>query len=189
MNLNYHLILASKSPRRQELLKSLGLEFEISVKEVDESFPPDLTCLEVAEYLARKKSHAFGTLKSKVLVITSDTTVIVDSEILGKAKNKTEATSMIKALSGRTHQVATGVCLRTQNKEVSFTEITSVTFDSLSDEMISYYIERYKPFDKAGAYGIQEWIGMIGINKIEGDYYNVMGLPLNRLYKELRQFK
>lgn len=189
MNLNYRLILASKSPRRQALLKSLDLDFEVRIKPIDESFPATIEPLEVAEYLALKKSHAFGELETDELVITSDTTVVIDSEILGKAKSKAEALSMIGRLSGKTHQVATGVCLRTQKRTTSFTEITYVTFDQLSPEDIIYYIDSYEPYDKAGAYGIQEWIGMVGVSKIEGDYYNVMGLPLNRLYKALKSFQ
>lgn len=189
MNLNYRLILASKSPRRQALLKSLDLDFEVKIREVDESFPSDLPPLDVAEHLAVKKSNAFGELQEDILLITSDTTVVVDSEILGKAEHKEEAISMIRSLSGRTHKVASGVCLRTARKVLSFTEITKVSFDPLSYDTIAYYIDNYKPYDKAGAYGIQEWIGMMGINKIEGDYYNVMGLPLNRLYNELSKFK
>ncbi|WP_317039325.1 Maf family nucleotide pyrophosphatase [Roseivirga sp. 4D4] len=171
------------------MLKSLDLDFEVKTREVDETYPSDIAPLDVAEYLARKKSDAFGELQEDALLITSDTTVVVDSTILGKAEDREEAISMIQSLSGRTHKVASGVCLRTREKFLSFTEITKVTFDVLSAESISYYIEKYQPYDKAGAYGIQEWIGMIGINKIEGDYYNVMGLPVNRLYKELSNFK
>lgn len=189
MNLSYRLILASNSPRRQALLKSLDLDFEIRVKPIDESFPNTINTLMVAEYLALKKSHALGELETDELVITSDTTVIIGSKILGKANNRAEAISMIERLSGKTHQVATGVCLRTSKTEISFTEVTAVTFDQLNTEDIAYYIDAYKPYDKAGAYGIQEWIGMVGINRIEGDYYNVMGLPLNRLYKELKSFQ
>lgn len=189
MNLSYRLILASKSPRRQALLKSLDLDFEVRVKSIDESFPGTLEPLKVAEFLARKKSQAFGELEIDELVITSDTTVLINSKILGKANSKEEAISMLESLSGKTHQVATGVCLRTSRLEVSFTEVTKVTFDQLNTEDITYYIDVYKPYDKAGAYGIQEWIGMVGINKIEGDYYNVMGLPLNRLHKELKRFQ
>jgi len=189
MNLKYRLILASKSPRRQALLKSLDLDFEVRLKPIDESFPDTLEPLEVAEYLALKKSDAIGEIVADELVITSDTTVVIDSKILEKADNRTEALSMIESLSGRTHQVATGVCLRTNERKISFTEITAVTFDQLSPEDINYYINSYKPYDKAGAYGIQEWLGMIGISKIEEDYYNVMGLPLNRLYKELKSFQ
>lgn len=189
MNLNYRLILASKSPRRHALLKSLDLDFEVRVKSIDESFPNTLQPLKVAEFLAHKKSQAFGELEINELVITSDTTVLINSKILGKANSKKEAISMLESLSGKTHQVATGVCLRTSKREVSFTEVTDVTFDQLSNEDIAYYINAYKPYDKAGAYGIQEWVGMVGISRIDGDYYNVMGLPLNRLYKELKSFQ
>lgn len=188
MNLKYRLILASKSPRRQELLRSLDLDFEVRVKPINESFPNTLPALEVAEYLAKQKSQAFGHLENDELVITSDTVVIVDKKILGKSSNFEEAFGMIKSLSGKTHQVATGVCLRSQEKTDCFTQVTEVSFDVLSDKLIEYYINMYQPFDKAGSYGIQEWIGMIGINKIEGDYYNVMGLPLNTLYKRLKEF-
>jgi septum formation protein len=188
MNLAYHLILASKSPRRQELLRSLEVDFEIRTKEVDESFPDDLEPPLVAEYLAVKKSAAFEELAENELLLTSDTTVICDGKILNKAADYTEAFSMIKMLSGKTHEVVTGVCLRTSNQNVAFSETTKVNFAKLSDSEIDHYIKQNKPFDKAGAYGIQEWIGMIGIEKIEGDFYNVMGLPLHRLYKALLQF-
>lgn len=188
MSLNYRLILASNSPRRQALLKSLDLDFEVKVKSIDESYPSNLPSKEVAEYLACKKSDAFGTIEAGSLVITSDTTVVVDKMILSKAKDKEEASNMLQTLSNRTHEVVTGVCLRTASQTKSFTETTSVTFDELNQDTIEYYIHTYKPYDKAGAYGIQEWIGMIGIKKIEGDYYNVMGLPLNRLHKELLTF-
>ncbi|OEK05256.1 Maf family nucleotide pyrophosphatase [Roseivirga misakiensis] len=189
MNLNYHIILASKSPRRQELLRSLGLDFEVQVKSIDESFPPNTPALKVAEFIAQKKSEAFGPLNKDVLLITSDTVVIADGKILGKPKDSSEAFAMISSLSGNTHSVATGVCLRTTDKVDSFTSVTSVSFDALEDQEILHYINTYMPFDKAGSYGIQEWIGMIGINKIEGDFYNVMGLPLNALYKRLKAFK
>ncbi|WP_339606221.1 Maf family nucleotide pyrophosphatase [uncultured Roseivirga sp.] len=188
MNLPYHLILASKSPRRQELLRSLEVGFEIRTKEVDESFPSTILVNEVAEYLAVKKSQAFEDLKGSELVITSDTTVLNDGQILNKAENAQEAFEMIQSLSGKTHQVITGVCLRSSNKKVSFSETTKVTFRKLEKAEIEHYIQNYKPFDKAGAYGIQEWIGMVGIEKIEGDFYNVMGLPLHKLYKHLLSF-
>ncbi len=188
MSSNYQLILASKSPRRQELLKLLDLNFEVRVKSIEESFPEAMPAIEVAEYLANQKSDAFEHLGDKELLITSDTVVIHKDHILGKAKDRAEAFEMLNLLSGNTHKVATGVCLRTKNKRHSFTEVTSVTFDQLKEVEIDYYLDTYKPFDKAGAYGIQEWIGMIGISKIEGDYYNVMGLPLNRLYKSLKDF-
>ncbi|MGW8123472.1 Maf family nucleotide pyrophosphatase [Roseivirga echinicomitans] len=188
MNLPYHLILASKSPRRQELLRSLEVDFEIRTKEVDESFPASMPVSEVAEFLAVKKSAAFEDLKANELVITSDTTVLNEGKILNKAENAEEAFEMIQSLSGKTHEVITGVCLRTSHKKVSFSEVTKVTFRVLETTEIEHYIKRYKPFDKAGAYGIQEWIGMVGIEKIEGDFYNVMGLPLHRLYKQLLEF-
>lgn len=188
MNLAYRLILASKSPRRQELLRSLEVDFEIRTKEVDESFPLDLASHLVAEYLAVKKSEAFDELAINELLLTSDTTVICDSKILNKAADYTEAFSMIKMLAGKSHEVVTGVCLRTSDQKLAFSETTKVTFAELSDSEINHYIKQYKPYDKAGAYGIQEWIGMIGIEKIEGDFYNVMGLPLHRLYKAFQQF-
>lgn len=188
MNSKYHLILASKSPRRQELLKCLDLKFEVRSKSIDESYPANLPASEVAEYLSVKKSKAFGRLEDNELLITSDTVVISGPEVLGKAKDESEAKLMLQKLSGREHQVITGVCLRSNEKEVSFSEVTSVTFSKLSNEMVSYYINQYQPFDKAGAYGIQEWIGMVGISRIEGDYYNVMGLPLHSLYRQLEVF-
>lgn len=188
MNLNYHLTLASKSPRRQALLESLDLTFDTEVRPIDESFPVGMPSLEVAKYLACKKSKAFDNVLENQIIITSDTVVVLDNQILGKPSDKDEAIKMLERLSTKTHQVVTGVCLRSKNKQVSFSEVTTVTFDHLSSETIEYYIDNYKPYDKAGAYGIQEWIGMIGITKIEGDYYNVMGLPLNQLHKQLNSF-
>ena len=188
MNLNYRLILASKSPRRQELLSKLDLSYDVRVKSIDESYPSHLPKNEVAEFLAIEKSKAFGDIEANELLITCDTTVVKGHALLEKASNSEEAISMLNTLSGTTHNVITGVCLRTQERTVSFAELTSVTFTELSQEEIFYYISSYKPFDKAGAYGIQEWIGMIGISKINGDFYNVMGLPLHRLYKTLQLF-
>jgi septum formation protein len=181
--------LASKSPRRQELLRSLEVDFEIRTKEVDESYSPGLDPFLVAEFLAIKKSNAFESLASDELLLTSDTTVICETQILNKAKDENEAFQMLSSLSGRSHHVVTGVCLRTTKNKISFSEITKVKFSELRQKEIEHYIRKYKPFDKAGAYGIQEWIGMIGIEKIEGDFYNVMGLPLHRLYKALSQFE
>lgn len=189
MSLPYRLILGSKSPRRQELLKSLGFDFDLRVRSVDETFPGDLPVADLAEFIARKKAEAFDDLGEDELVITSDTVVVCEGQALAKAADKEEAKAMLTLLSGNTHQVITGVCLKTNIKTVSFSETTQVHFDKLSDEEIEYYIEKYQPFDKAGAYGIQEWIGMMGIMGIEGDYYNVMGLPLHRLYKELKRFE
>lgn len=188
MSLPYRLILGSKSPRRQELLKSLGFEFQLSVRSVDESFPNELPVADLAEFIAKKKAEAFDDLTEDELVITSDTVVVCEGQALAKAADKEEAKAMLKLLSGKTHQVITGVCLKAKLKTVTFSETTQVHFDELSDEEIDNYIEKYQPFDKAGAYGIQEWIGMIGIKGIEGDYYNVMGLPLHRLYKEIQRF-
>lgn len=188
MNLNYRLILASKSPRRQELLAKLDLDFEVRVKSIDESYPETLAKESIAEYLAIEKSNAFNNLSDNELLITSDTTVVYQDSLLEKASNEEEAIQMLKKLSGKTHAVITGVCLRTNSKTHSFSETTLVHFDHLSDEDTQYYIAKYKPFDKAGAYGIQEWIGMVGVNRIEGDFYNVMGLPLNKLYKALKYF-
>ena len=187
MNLKYRLILGSKSPRRQELLGSLDFPFRVEVRSVDETFPHNLPVEELAEFIAEKKAEAFTDLKRDELVITSDTVVVCNGIALAKPANAEEAKGMLRMLSGKTHQVITGVCLKTPEDQRSFSETTHVQFDELSEEEIDYYIEKYRPFDKAGSYGIQEWIGMIGIKGIEGDYYNVMGLPLNRLYRELKQ--
>ncbi len=187
MNLDYQLILASNSPRRKELLSSLELNFKVEAYPIDESFPPDLKEDLVAEYIAKKKADGFRTLNQNELLITSDTVVINKGTILGKPSSKEEAFDMISSLSGNTHTVITGVMLRTLKKEVSFSESTHVTFRELSVSEIDHYINKYQPFDKAGAYGIQEWIGKIGIEKIEGDYYNVVGLPLEKLYLTLSQ--
>ena len=188
MNLNYRLILASSSPRRQELLAKLDIDFEVRVKSIEETYPIDLLKTDVAEYLARKKSDAFHRLADDELLITSDTTVLYNHELLEKAASEKEAQEMLQKISGKSHSVITGVCLRSNSKTHSFSEKTLVHFDNLSAKDIDYYISSYKPFDKAGAYGIQEWIGMIGITKIEGDFYNVMGLPLHKLYKALQSF-
>jgi len=187
MNLKYRLILGSKSPRRQELLGSLDFPFRVEVRSVDETFPPNLPVEKLAEFIAEKKAEAFTDLNRDELVITSDTVVVCNGIALAKPANAEEAKGMLRMLSGKTHQVITGVCLKTPEDQRSFSETTHVQFDELSEEEIDYYIEKYGPFDKAGSYGIQEWIGMIGIKGIEGDYYNVMGLPLNRLYRELKQ--
>lgn len=187
-NLNDKKIsLASKSPRRQELLKGLGLSFEVKTKEVNEDFPSSLSSNKVAAFLAKKKANAFE-LSENELLITSDTTVLLGSKVLNKPANKKEAVEMLQNLSGKSHQICTGVCIKTTDKELVFSEKTVVTFKPLSLEEIEYYINNFKPFDKAGSYGIQEWIGFIGIKNIEGCYYNVMGLPLARLYQELLDF-
>ncbi len=182
------VILASNSPRRRELLHSILPEFEIAPsRNVDESYPDDLPALKVAEYLSQKKAFAYqDLLDSDSLLITADTVVLCNDMILGKPHDADQAAEMLRQLSGHKHSVTTGVTVQTALTLHSFTEETFVTFARLSDEEISSYINRYKPFDKAGAYGIQEWIGCIGIEGIEGCFYNVMGLPLHRLYTAIR---
>ena len=190
-NLNkYHIILASKSPRRQELLRGMGVDFEILAKETDESFPPEMPLDEVPKYLSLQKSLAFSDeeLPADYLLITSDTVVICESEILGKPKDREDAARMLRLLSGKTHHVVTGVTVRSAEKTESFAVRSNVTFAQLDDEEIDYYIEHCKPYDKAGAYGIQEWIGYVGISGLEGSFYNVMGLPTRRLYQCLKGF-
>lgn len=184
------IVLASNSPRRRELLAGLGLSFEVHVlQDIDESYPADLPVNEVASYIAGKKADAYRTMLSNdMLVITADTVVIAGNEILGKPVDEADAVRMLRLLSGCTHQVTTGVCLLTTKKERHFSVTTDVTFKVLTDEEIMYYVRRYKPFDKAGAYGIQEWIGYIGVTCLHGSYYNVMGLPVQRIYTELGYF-
>ena len=186
---DYKIVLASNSPRRKELLAGLGLPFEVRVlKGIDESYPEDLPVSEVALHIARKKADAYRRIiQDDELVITADTVVIVGDEILGKPVDEEDAVRMLRLLSGRTHQVTTGVCLLTAAQEYGFDVTTDVTFKVLSDEEISYYVSQYKPFDKAGAYGIQEWIGYIGVTSLQGSYYNVMGLPVQRIYNELQK--
>lgn len=189
MNFNHHLILASKSPRRQQLLKDAGFDFSVKTKDVAEDFPSTLPASEVAKYLAEKKANAFtDEIEPDEIVITADTVVIINNQILAKPADKREAFDMIKSLSGTHHEVITGVCLKGKSKQQTFDDITRVYFKNLSDDEINYYIDNYKPFDKAGAYGIQEWIGMIGITKIEGSYFNVVGLPVQKLYQQLLDF-
>ena len=188
MENQYKLILASNSPRRKELLAGLGLPFEVRVLQgIDESYPDSLPVSEVALYIAGKKADAYrAVVKADELIITADTVVIVGDEILGKPVDEADAVRMLRLLSGRTHQVTTGVCLLTATSEHRFAVTTDVTFKSLSDEEINYYVDTYKPFDKAGAYGIQEWIGYVGVTCLHGSYYNVMGLPVQRIYEVLR---
>jgi septum formation protein len=188
-NLNaYQIILASNSPRRQELLRSIGLNFETKSFGGEETYPHDLPPLEVAEFLAIQKANWFDIINDQDLLITADTVVITDNTVLGKPKDKQEAVGMIQTLSGKTHQVITGVCLKSKHKTVSFHSITQVTFKNLSEHTIHHYIDTYQPFDKAGSYGIQEWIGMIGISGIKGSYFNVMGLPTDMLFDALENF-
>ena len=186
----YHIILASKSPRRQELLRGMGVDFEILTKETPENYSSDLPLDEVPKYLSLQKSLAFNDdeLPADYLLITSDTVVICEGEILGKPKDREDATRMLELLSGKTHHVVTGVTVRSTEKTESFAVRSDVTFAQLDAEEIDYYIEHCKPFDKAGAYGIQEWIGYVGISGLEGSFYNVMGLPTRKLYQCLKSF-
>ena len=186
---NKKIILASKSPRRQQLLKDLGWEFTILTKDIDESFPNHLKREEVALYLCEHKANAFvEELSEDTIVITADTIVCLDDLIINKPEDAQEAYAMLRKLSGRKHDVYTGVCISSGTKRTSFFVQSSVYFKQLSDDEINHYIEHYKPFDKAGAYGIQEWIGFIGIEKIEGSYFNVMGLPIKQVYEAVMQF-
>ena len=184
-----NLILASGSPRRQELLKSLGVPFEIRIKEIDEVYPKHLKNSEISDYLAQLKSNAFvEELNPKDLLITSDTIVWYHNMALGKPKSKDDAFQMLQKLSGKTHEVITSVCIKSLQKEDIFNCITKVTFKELSSEEIQFYIDNYNPMDKAGAYGIQDWIGQIGVTKIEGSYFNVMGFPIHKIYSQLLKF-
>jgi septum formation protein len=186
---DYNYILASRSPRRAQLLKSLGIDFKVIVKEVDESYPSILKNEEIPVYLAKLKARPFlNDMGEKDLVITADTIVCLDGKVLGKPKNKKEAHQMLNELSGKNHQVISGVCLTSKNKQLSFFSASDVYFKKLTGEEIDYYVSTFKPFDKAGAYGIQEWIGSIGISHIEGSFYNVMGLPVQKLYEEIQKF-
>ena len=183
------LILASGSPRRQELLKSLGVPFEIRLKEIDEIYPKHLKKNEISDYLAKLKSDAFiEELSPKDLLITSDTIVWHQNTALGKPKSKEDAFKMLQKLSGKTHEVISSVCLKSLQKEDIFNSITKVTFKELSTKEIQFYIDNYNPMDKAGAYGIQDWIGQIGVTKIEGSYFNVMGFPIHKIYSQLLKF-
>lgn len=181
------IILASNSPRRKELLAGLDLDFEVSVLPgIEESYPSSLPATEIAQYIAVEKSQAYlQRIRPDELLITADTVVVVDEEILGKPSNREDAIRMLKTISGRTHQVITGVCLTASEKQRQFSVVTDVTFKTLSEEEITYYVDHYKPFDKAGAYGIQEWIGYVGVTSLRGSYYNVMGFPVQRIYQEL----
>ena len=187
----YHIILASNSPRRKELLGGLGIPFEVKVlPDIEENYPENLPVTEIAEFIAREKAAAYvQVMDEHDLVITADTVVIAQGEVMGKPIDADDARRMLQKLSGCKHQVVTGVCLTTRQVQRHFSVITDVTFKQLSDEEINYYIERYQPFDKAGAYGIQEWIGYIGVTGLEGSYFNVMGLPVQRIYTELSKLR
>ncbi|MFC4874270.1 Maf family nucleotide pyrophosphatase [Negadavirga shengliensis] len=182
-----NIILASKSPRRQELLTGLGLKYTVKTMHTDEHYPEDMPCGKIASYLAEKKADALKHLIGpEDILITADTVVIVDGKILNKPADHHEAKRMLRQLSSKKHEVMTGVCLMDAFKKNVFDDITDVYFNHLEEEEIDYYVENYKPMDKAGAYGIQEWIGYIGVEKIEGSYYNVMGLPVHKLYRFLK---
>ena len=190
-NLNkYNIILASKSPRRQELLRGMGLKFTVLTKETPENFPAEMPLDKVPEFLSQQKSKAFdeNELPENYLIITSDTVVIAENEILGKPKDRNDALRMLALLSGKTHHVVTGVTIRTAEKIKNFGVKTKVTFANLDVEEMAYYVDNYRPYDKAGAYGIQEWIGYVGITGLNGSFYNVMGLPTRRLYQVLKNF-
>jgi len=185
---DYKILLGSQSPRRRQLLSEMDIEFTSFSIDADESFPDNMPVSEVAEFLAVVKSEAHKELRTNELLITADTTVVKGNQILNKPEDNVEAFSMLKELSESIHIVNTGVCLKSVMKTVRFHVETAVHFDVMSDENIRYYIDTYKPFDKAGSYGIQEWIGKIGIKRIDGCFYNVMGLPCHRLYQELCMF-
>ncbi len=183
------IILGSKSPRRKALLSELGFSFEIRIKETDESYPNNLPAEDVAEFIAMKKADAlFETLLEDEILICADTTVIIDEQIVGKPKSRNHAIEILQSLSGRSHKVITGVVVQSRHKKNAFSVSTCVYFQPLSMEMIQYYIDEYKPYDKAGSYGIQEWIGSVGVKKIDGSFNNVVGLPTQELYSILKQF-
>ena len=182
---NYNVILASGSPRRQQFFRDLDIDFSIQLKEIEEIYPENLKGVAITDYLSNLKSDAFSTLNDNDLLITSDTIVWLEGKALGKPKDAKDAFTMLRAMSGKKHEVITSVCLKSTSFQKIINDITIVTFKELSDDEIHYYINNYKPFDKAGAYGIQEWLGFIGIDKIEGSYFNVVGLPVHKLYKEL----
>lgn len=189
---NYNIILASQSPRRREILKMLGVDFKVVVKDTDETFPPELQGGAIPEHIAVLKASAFDSdlqsLPDNTIIIASDTIVYIDNKVIGKPKGREDAIKMLKTLSGRCHQVLTGVCIKTKDRQRSFFAESKVWFRELTDDEIIYYVDNYRPFDKAGAYAVQEWIGAAAIAKIEGSYYNVMGLPSQMLYNELLKF-
>lgn len=186
---DYNIILASNSPRRKELLTALNIDFSVKVlPDIAENYPASTPTEEIALYISKEKANAYkATMKEKDLIITADTVVIVENEVLGKPKNKEVAQQMLRKISGRTHQVITGVCLLTKTFQHTFKVSTDVTFKELSEAEINYYIDNYQPYDKAGAYGIQEWIGCIGVTSLSGSYFNVMGLPVQRIWEEINK--
>jgi|SRR5688572_17909328 septum formation protein len=188
MPLTRQLIVASSSPRRQYLMKEAGFDFTVEKPDVDETFPQDLPVDQVAKYLAEKKAEYFRLTMKDEIVLTADTVVILQGKILNKPSDRNEAIQMLQQLSGKTHNVMTGVCIMSKEKETSFDDTTKVTFEDLTKAEIEFYVEQYQPYDKAGAYGAQDWIGMVAIQKIEGSYFNVMGLPINKVYQYLNRW-
>ena len=186
----YKVVLASNSPRRKELLAGLELDYQVkTLPNIDESYPKGLDGMEIPAYIARSKAEAYRKqMNDDELIITADTIVWLNGSVMGKPKDKADACHMLHTLSGKTHQVITGVCLTTVDKQITFSTVTDVTFASLTDEEIIHYVEHYLPMDKAGSYGIQEWIGFIGVERISGSYFNVVGMPIQRLYTELKKF-
>lgn len=186
----YRIVLGSASPRRKELLSGLDIDFDVEViPGIDESYPEELTAHEIPLYIARKKAEAYvAKMTDNELLITADTIVATEGNILGKPADREEAVGMLRRLSGRVHEVVTGVCISTKEKRVSFSVVSKVSFAKIDDEDILYYVDKYRPYDKAGGYGIQEWIGYVGVEAIDGSFYNVMGLPVQRLYQELKKF-
>ena len=184
----YQIILASNSLRRKELMSGLGVDYVVrTLPDVDESYPADLAGAEIPEYISREKADAYRSIMQPgELLITADTIVWLDGKVLGKPEGREGAVEMLRSLSGKSHQVFTGVCLTTTEWQKSFTAASDVEFDVLSEEEIRYYVDKYQPMDKAGAYGVQEWIGYIGVKSISGSFYNIMGLPIQKLYKELK---
>lgn len=190
MKFDFNIILASNSPRRKELLDGLDVDYKVNVlPNIDESYPADIESEKVAEYISKKKAQAYiKTLDAKDLLITADTIVLLEGQIYGKPKSEEEAIQMLQKLSGKTHKVITCICLTTIDKQVAFSVESDVRFSKLEDSEIEYYVSKYKPLDKAGAYGIQEWIGYVAVEYISGSYFNIMGLPIQRLYQELKRF-
>ncbi|WP_278454089.1 Maf-like protein [Phocaeicola plebeius] len=186
---HYKIVLASNSPRRRELLSGLNLEYTVRVlPDIDESYPDTLKGEEIPMYISREKAGAYrNSMAEDELIITADTVVCINEKVLGKPRTQEEAKEMLRELSGKTHQVITGVCLMTCGLQRTFSATTQVTFDVLTEDEIEFYVEKFRPLDKAGAYGVQEWIGFVGVSRLEGSYFNVMGLPVQRLYQELKK--
>lgn len=189
MILTHPLILASNSPRRQQILREAGFDFEVFTKSIDEDFDHQMDVRQVAEFLANKKNSAYREDRQEAIIITADTTVVLEDTILNKPEDEQHATEMLVALSGKEHEVISGVCVSYGDQVDCFSDTTIVQFKNLTEEEIDYYIKHFRPLDKAGAYGIQEWIGMIGVTKMEGSYFNVVGLPIHRLYQVLHQYE